>query len=257
MKKLVGSVLATGIILSGVSGVSAATKNGVQQVSQQVKTGWIQGNGTWKYYENGKMKIGWIQDNGKWYYLNNEGFMQTGLRNVNGTYYFFDLKNGAMKTGWVDGGFTNTGIKLWYYFNADGKMKTDWVQDNGKWYYLDKDGFMQTGLKNINGTYYYLDRQTGDMKTGWVYDAIDSKTGVARWLYFDKNGAMKTGWIEQNGKWYYLNKEGLMQTRFVTVEGKIYYCDLQTGEMKTGRVYDEIDRKWYEFDHSGVLIAKR
>ena len=61
---------------------------------------------------------------------------------------------------------------------------------------------------------------------GWI-----SQDG--QWVYYDKSGELHKGWLEYNGDWYYLDEEnGIMQTGFVSVDGKTYYL-LSDGKMLT------------------------
>lgn len=51
--------------------------------------------------------------------------------------------------------------------------------------------------------------------------------------YFYENGQTKRGWLYDGGDWYYLNPEtGLMQTGFVTLEGRTYFLK-EDGRMLT------------------------
>ena len=63
-----------------------------------------------------------------------------GEQNVNGKWYYFDKRTGAMQTG-----LYNLGNKVVYY-GTDGAMRYGEQNVNGKWYYFDK----RTGaMKNI------------------------------------------------------------------------------------------------------------
>lgn len=53
------------------------------------------------------------------------------------------------------------------------------------------------------------------------------------WYFYDKTGDSHKGWLLDNGDWYYLNPEtGIMQTGFLTVDGKTYYLQ-DNGKMLT------------------------
>ncbi|KAA0548449.1 hypothetical protein FZW96_07700 [Bacillus sp. BGMRC 2118] len=117
-------------------------------------------------------KYGWVYENNHW--------------------YFYDLKTGNIKTGWVYDG-------AWYYLNSNGTMKTGWLYD-GAWYYLNNSGVMQTGWL-YDGAWYYL-TNSGAMQKGWLYDGA--------WYYFTTSGVMQTGWIQVGRNWYYLYPTGQM-----------------------------------------------
>ena len=52
------------------------------------------------------------------------------------------------------------------------------------------------------------------------------------WYYYEQ-GELKKGWLLDNGDWYYLDPvTGLMQTGFITVDGKTYYLE-ESGRMIT------------------------
>lgn len=68
--------------------------------------------------------------------------------------------------------------------------------------------------------------ETDEVSTGWV-------SNDGQWVYYDESGELHKGWLEYNGDWYYLDEEnGVMQTGFVTVNGKTYYL-LSDGKMLT------------------------
>jgi glucan-binding YG repeat protein len=148
--------------------------------------GWFALNDTWYHYGlNGSITSGWANLETEWYYLNpnyqdamhagwlyyggkhyffnlaaNEqgpkGAMWTGWLPYGGKWYFLDLKNGDMKTGWLQ--LSNQNGSFWYYLNSpSGEMKTGWLQLGTSWYYLNPTGEMVTGPKTIDGKVYYFD----------------------------------------------------------------------------------------------------
>lgn len=65
------------------------------------------------------------------------------------------------------------------------------------------------------------------------------------WYYYDR-GEIKRGWLLDGEDWYYLNPEnGLMETGFVTVDGKTYYLNEDGRMLKEARVFAP--------DENGVL----
>ena len=61
-----------------------------------------------------------------------------------------------------------------------------------------------------------------------------------------QDGSLHKGWLNDNGNWYYLNPEtGVMQTGFLTVDGKTYYLQ-ENGKMLT-------KAKTFTPDASGAL----
>ena len=58
------------------------------------KTGWVQANKSWYYYEDGApVMASWRQINGKWYYLGEDGRMVDDLQTIDGREYFFFTKS--------------------------------------------------------------------------------------------------------------------------------------------------------------------
>lgn len=66
------------------------------------------------------------------------------------------------------------------------------------------------------------------------------------WYFYDKTGELHKGWLLDGGDWYYLTPDtGIMQTGFLTVDGKTYYLQ-GNGKMLTRP-------KTFTPDESGAL----
>ena len=226
-KNKVVSLILSAVIISAISGTVGAVKtnkevhknkveNTILLADRQANTGWKNENGTWYYYNsNGTMKKGWLLDNGKWYYLNNSGAMVTGWDKINGE---------------------------WFYFNSNGSMKKWWLLENGEWYYLNSSGAMVTGWNKLNGTWYYFN-SNGSMKKWWLLEN-------GQWYYLNSSGAMVTGWNKINGKWYYFDSNGSMKKGWLKYKGNSYYLN-DLGAMEIGG--DTIDGVTYNFNSNGEL----
>lgn len=58
------------------------------------KSGWVQANKSWYYYEDGApVMASWRQIDGKWYYLGQDGRMVDDLQTIDGKEYFFFTKS--------------------------------------------------------------------------------------------------------------------------------------------------------------------
>lgn len=67
-----------------------------------------------------------------------------------GIWYF--LVDGTPYRGWL----YDTDGNTYYFNNKDGSMKTGWLKKDGKRYYFDLDGIMQTGDITVDGETYHL-----------------------------------------------------------------------------------------------------
>lgn len=67
-----------------------------------------------------------------------------------GIWYF--LVNGTPHRGWL----YDTDGNTYYFNNKDGSMKTGWLKKDGKRYYFDLDGIMQTGDITVDGETFHL-----------------------------------------------------------------------------------------------------
>ena len=65
--------------------------------TQTTKNGWVSGNGSWHYYENGTLaKNKWLNVSGKWYYVVSDGSMISNTwKEIGGKSYYFGA-DGAM-----------------------------------------------------------------------------------------------------------------------------------------------------------------
>ena len=87
----------------------------------------------------------WANIASKWYFLDKDGYILTGLNNINNNTYNF-AADGSMSLGWV-----NINYK-WYYFEpSSGAMKKGWLLYNNNWYYLKADGTMAINEKTADG----------------------------------------------------------------------------------------------------------
>ena len=198
---------------------------------------WVNKDGKWYYYENGKMVTGWKLVDGEWYYLGSNGVMVTGWIELGGIWYYLS-DSGAMVKGW------QTISSKTYYFNDSGHMLIGEQVIDGRKYYFNSSGHLEsTNWVRINNKWYYY--ENGKMVTGW-------KLVDGEWYYLGSNGVMVTGWIELGGIWYYLSDSGAMVKGWQTISGKTYYFN-DSGHMLTGK--QVIDGKNYEFNESGHLIS--
>ena len=140
------------------------------QVTNQVKNGWQQENGSWYYFNDGQQQKGWLQGEDDWYYFNNDGVMQTSWLQGGNDWYYFNPTSGRMQKSWLQGG------KDWYYFNpTSGHMQKGWLQGGNDWYYFSPtSGHMQTGTINVDGKKYSFKNDGRMIKDtwGWPFPSV-------------------------------------------------------------------------------------
>ncbi|WP_394864795.1 M14 family zinc carboxypeptidase [Clostridium perfringens] len=146
---------------------------------------WVNKDGKWYYYENGKMVIGWKFVDGEWYYLESNGVMVTGWKELGG---------------------------IWYYLNESGAMVKGWQTISGKTYYFNDSGHMLVGKQVIDGRNYNFNTSGQLDSTNWV-------KSNNKWYYYE-NGKMITGWKLINGEWYkikYGSGYGYIHSNFINI----------------------------------------
>ncbi|MFR0595296.1 GH25 family lysozyme [Limosilactobacillus mucosae] len=234
----------------------------------------VDNNGNGQGMLHGMQKVG-----NEYYYFNiGYGTEESGLKNVNGKYYYFSptmIKNTEKE---VDGS--------WYYFGSDGAAKTGWyILSDGRLVNYNNQGQMYHGEAKINDKWYYFDVRYGTTAQGWyklpdgrqVYYDVDNngngqgmlhgmqkvgdnyyyfnigygteesglKNVNGKYYYFSPTMVKNTE-KEVNGSWYYFGADGTAQTGWYTLaDGRLVNYDSQ-GKMYHGEA--KINGKWYYFD---------
>ncbi len=117
------------------------------ETKPEIKQGWIQEDGHYRYYDNNNIITGWLNDGGRRYFMDQNGNMVTGLAEISGSYYYFN-DDGSMVTDWLQYG------KGWYYFDSNGRMAVNrWVTVDGNSYYFGADGLMYADTETPDGEY--------------------------------------------------------------------------------------------------------
>ena len=182
--------------------MSRRMKASVKLVNQSYKTGWVNANNNWSYYQQGKKVTGWLQGGNDWYYFDQNGKMATSWLQGGNDWYYFNPTSGRMQKDWLRGG------NDWYYFNpVSGRMQTKWLKNNNKWYYFNPtSGRMQKGWLQGGDDWYYFNPTSGRMQKNWLQGGND-------WYYFNPiSGRMQKGWLNEKGNWYYFKNNGMMVT---------------------------------------------
>ncbi len=109
---------------------------------------WVQKKGKWKYKKKNKKyaKNGFKKIDGKWYFLSRKGNVLTGLRRLNGNYYYFQETGGPGEIGRMRTGLITVNGKT-FYFRKKGKtgvkgsrVTSDWQKVAGQRLYFKQDG---------------------------------------------------------------------------------------------------------------------
>lgn len=219
---------------------------------------------------------GWKEKNGIICYLDENGDPVTGLQQIEGKTYYFDLETGAMVTGWVEWTESRS------YFGEDGVRRTGWVDIDGGRVYIAEDGctvsgwleqeegvyllnemgVMLTGWQEMDGGIYYISAE-GLRQTGWVdIEDIEFYFGedgslYSGWLgdvYVTENGTRALGWMTLEDGTYYFNEDGTAYTGWLEANDTSYYF-LEDGVMATGWV--EIDGYDYYLKEDGSIVQGR
>lgn len=223
----------------------------------------------WKTTSAGKMYTqkaspgyvtGMKQIDGKWYFFNNKGIMQKScFVKLDGKTYYF-LKSGVRETGWMT--IKKTGKK--YYFNSKGVMQTGKQTIKKKMYYFNKKGVLQTGwITDDKKTRYYADKNGVLVTSTWVDDCYlqeDGTMAVNTWIDGKEVGPdgkftgrrNNIGWVTENGKTYYYNASNTLVKGWLTIGGKLYYLHRSTGVLQKN-VWLTISGKTYYADSKGVI----
>lgn len=150
--------------------MSRRMKASVKLVSQSYKTGWVNTNNNWSYYQQGKKVTGWLQGGNDWYYFDQNGKMATSWLQGGNDWYYFNPTSGRMQKNWLQGG------NDWYYFNSSsGRMQKGWLDEKGDWYYFKNNGMMATGY--YNG---YLFSNSGKWISNFALTGLGAKDFISQ-----------------------------------------------------------------------------
>ena len=195
----------------------------VQPQSAQEKTGWVNENNNWTYYNNGQVTNGrdytylpTINGEGHSWYLVDNGVVQSGVQQWAGSYYDFDAHNHYQR---VDNNY----------------VQSQW----GDWYLFGNDGRIQTGVQQWAGTYYYFDPTT--------YLRVDNDYRQSQWgdwYLFGNDGRILSGLQNWKGQTYYFDPSTFKKVvnSDVTVNGTKYHLDNDGIAKAVSNVDAKVDR---------------
>lgn len=217
------------------------------------------GGTTWLYANgSGVLQTGWKQIKGTWYYFDEDHRMVRGPVEIDEQTYYFNENGAWVKNGWCEL------YGSWYYIK-DGETVTDWQKINNVWYYFDEYGDMVRGGYKIEGKDYLFDGNGAWIKNpaaGWhkltatmTMSMNDQKYTESAWYYVKKDGTLATGWQKISNVWYYFMPIDFYEDYYVADNEE---SDVQTGFL--GRMFSNTtlndNGKYYAFDANGAMITK-
>ncbi|MDO4666634.1 MAG: glycoside hydrolase family 70 protein [Streptococcus sp.] len=244
-----------------------------QLINQKSSTGFISDSKGIKYYSTSgyQAKDSFIQDEkGNWYYFDNNGYLVTGAREIDGKKYYFLVNGIELRDAIREDRKGNQ-----YYYNKIGQQVLNqyYSEDGSKWRYFDAQGVMARDLVTIDGKVKFFD-QNGYQIKGKVAKAKDGKL-----RYFDANsGELVFNRFAPDGdNWYYFGADGIAVTGIqkianqtlyfdnngVQVKGKIVtladksirYFDADSGEMAVNKFIGLANNVWYYFNQLGKAVT--
>ena len=252
--------------------------------------GWREIDGEWYLFDKGLRvtgynRVGQINDlhHTKWFYFDEngvshglangmgtandgtvyffvEGETVTGLREVNGEYYFFTAGGGLIRNQKYYVWETHCDLPLGTYeFDADGKLVDGIVEkENGTYYYTLGQVGQVAGLINVDGDYYFVE-YSGKCATGKVYTWKTNCDLSCDTYEFGADGKMLNGIVERDGETYYYTNGKVGKIAGLTLVGDDYYFIEYSGKCATGKLYAwktncDLPVGTYEFGADGKML---
>ena len=183
-----------------------------------------------------------------WSWADASGVEVTGWKQLNGTWYYFDLD--TLRA--IEDGGTKVGGK-WYAFDKSCAMVTGWRKWAGNtWSWHDASGAAATGWKKINGKWYFFDPNAGingDLPLAVPNTEVKGKDKT---YAFDKNCAMLIGWHKWSDGWSWSGTDGAVRSGWQKINKKWYYLRPETYRAAENTEV-EIKGKTYSFDSSCAM----
>ena len=197
----------------------------------------------------------WYQDKySDWYYYGNDSKAYSGLKAVNGKYYYFSSY----------GMYTNTTFYAegsWYRADGNGTLtklvNNAWTYADGEWYYIQNNDLPEDEVLLIGGKYYCFDYY-GRMRKDGVYSAYGHPDGNAYSVYCAKaDGTLRRNeWYQSKyGTWYYFGNDARGLNDMNTLGGKKYY--FEDGRLQESGVAYDNDWKPYLIGKGGVVVTDK
>lgn len=177
------------------------------------------------------------------YYYDSKGEYVTGLKYINGDYYYFD-DNGCM----IHDSWHQNSDGTWMYFKHNGVAAYNELIKYGNDYYGFYTWYMVTdGCYHFN-RYLYCFGADGKAVKGWYLLKSEYDEEYDTWYYFGNDYRGVDGWISSNGKWYYAVSGKVFKNCISKIEGYYYRFDKDC-KMVTGWYNEENNNQitWYYY----------
>ena len=84
-------------------------------------------------------------------------------------------------------------------------------------------------------------------RSAWIQEGEDT------WYFINDDGTMRTGWPQNGEDWYFFDSSGVMQTRAIRVEDRVYYMDYDGTLLVGSRSVNGIRYKFTENGCTGQM----
>lgn len=213
-----------------------------------------------EYYfseEDGTLNRGFFRKEGVTYYRNAYGFVEDGIREINGSIYLI-AKDGRLLSGWTD-----IGEGMRYFASSDNTMMVGFREIDGEQYFFDWNGYVGKGFLRTDNTCFYAEEQNGALKFGRMtigekeyYLTEDGQilNGVGMvddTAWYFKDNAFVYGWIEDESGRFYCGEDGMYQGAQV-IDGRAYYFE---EDYRLARGWIMRGENRYFFDDEGAMVT--
>lgn len=213
-----------------------------------------------EYYfseEDGTLNRGFFRKEGVTYYRNAYGFVEDGIREINGSIYLI-AKDGRLLSGWTD-----IGEGMRYFASSDNTMMVGFREIDGEQYFFDWNGYVGKGFLRTDNTCFYGEEQNGALQFGrLMVDEVEyylTEDGqilngvgmVDDTAWYFKDNAFVYGWIEDESGRFYCGEDGMYQGAQV-IDGRAYYFE---EDYRLARGWIMRGENRFFFDNEGAMVT--
>lgn len=116
-----------------------------------------------------------------------------------------------------------SGMSICFSLMSTTAFAGEWTQTNSNWRYIKDDGNYAVGWQYIDGEWYHFYGK--DMSVGKLISYFDKTTCKDIKYLIGLDGKMKKAGVypDSNGWYHYVDKDGIIQSGVISVNGKIYF----------------------------------